>query len=130
MSLSFNYSSRYVVFLDIFGFKDKFAKIEKHHALFELLIELPAIVAKTLEMANSTFGTTVDVQGTAFSDTIVFSAAASQPDRPLYCYKRDRDARPTTAASERPGARWSRKGYLSSQGRHRLRPGYDRCLSS
>lgn len=72
MPLSFDYSNRYVVFLDILGFKDKVAKIEKHHPLFELLIELPAIVAKTLEMANSTFGATVDAQGTAFSDSIVF----------------------------------------------------------
>lgn len=84
MPLSFDYSSRYVVFVDILGFKDKVVKIEKHLALFELLIELPAIVAKTLEMANNIFGATVDTQGTAFSDSIVFSAAASQPAIGLY----------------------------------------------
>jgi hypothetical protein len=82
--LPFDYSSRYVVFLDILGFKDKVAKIEQNRALFELLIELPDIVANALNIANQTFGETVDAQGTAFSDSIVVSASASQPAIGLY----------------------------------------------
>ena len=84
MVFNFDYDNRYVVFLDILGFKDKIAKIDINQALFELLIELPQIVAENLDMANRTFGSAVDAQGTAFSDSIVISASASAPMTALY----------------------------------------------
>jgi hypothetical protein len=84
MTFTFDYDDRYVVFLDILGFKDKVAKIDTNQTLFELLIELPQIVAENLDMANRTFGSAVDAQGTAFSDSIVISASASAPMTALY----------------------------------------------
>jgi hypothetical protein len=84
MDLRFDYDDRYVVFLDILGFKDKVAKIELNQGLFELLIELPQVVADTLDITNRTFGAAVDAQGTAFSDSIVISASASVPTTALY----------------------------------------------
>jgi hypothetical protein len=84
VAFNFDYDNRYVIFLDILGFKDKVAKIEINQALFELLIELPQLVAENLDMANRTFGSAVDAQGTAFSDSIVISASASAPMTALY----------------------------------------------
>jgi hypothetical protein len=84
VAFTFDYDNRYVVFLDILGFKDKVAKIDINQALFELLIELPQIVAENLDVANRTFGSAVDAQGTAFSDSIVISASASAPMTALY----------------------------------------------
>jgi hypothetical protein len=84
VAFNFDYDNRYVVFLDILGFKDMIAKIDINQALFELLIELPQIVAQNLDMANRTFGSAVDAQSTAFSDSIVISASASAPMTALY----------------------------------------------
>jgi len=84
VAFNFNYDNRYIVFLDILGFKDKVSKITANQTLFELLIDLPRIVTENLEIANRAFGDSVDAQGTAFSDSIVISASASAPMTGLY----------------------------------------------
>jgi hypothetical protein len=126
---SFDYDNRYVIFLDILGFKDKVTKIDINQALFELLVELPQIVAENLDMANRTFGSAVDAQGTAFSDSIVISASASAPMTALYTVVNTTVTLYQKLLHRRAVARGGlSKGPCYHKKQHRVRSGHDRCL--
>jgi hypothetical protein len=78
VAFNFAYDDRYVVFLDILGFKGKVAKIDINQALFELLIELPQIVAATRTTTGRVWrlGSNRRIRGTIFRCTTIDRSAA------------------------------------------------------
>ena len=70
-----NFQTRYVVFLDILGFKNKIKTAAQYAGLFEYLVKLPTRLA---DLAEQEDWMNADVQCTAFSDCIVISAFEKQ----------------------------------------------------
>ncbi len=77
MTLPADYAIRYVSFVDILGFANKIRKIDENNALFEQILNINSILKKMGEEAQATGhqirAPALDVQWSAFSDTIVIS---------------------------------------------------------
>ena len=75
MTWNGNFQTRYVVFLDILGFKNKIKNAAQYGDLFKYLVKLPTHLS---DLATQENWMDADVQCTAFSDCIVISALEKQ----------------------------------------------------